>query len=136
MWGEVPFAFALVDVFRENQGILQQSSQTHQTGQKSLHQALIQIVSPKVLQHCTTILELKVYISYVVPKLVGHPPQQECPSNLASFVFPFVCNARFLDHQFFLFFSYEVSHHKVKKRQIPIFENKFRWAWLGGLKGT
>ena len=41
---------------------------------KSLHQALIQIISPKVLQQSTTILQLKVYISYVVQKLVGHPP--------------------------------------------------------------
>ena len=56
---------------------------------KSLHQVLIQIISTQVLQQSTTILQLKVYISYVVQKLVGHPPQQECPSNLASSVFPF-----------------------------------------------
>ena len=41
---------------------------------KSLHQALIQIISLKVLQQSTTIPQLKVYISYAVRKLVGHPP--------------------------------------------------------------
>ena len=32
-----------------------------------------------------------------------------CPINLASFLLSFICNARYLDHQFFLFFSYEIS---------------------------
>ena len=35
---------------------------------------------------------------------------------MALSVFPFVCNARFLDHQFFLIFPHEVSHHKVRKK--------------------
>ena len=69
-----------------------------------------QIFSPKILQESTTILQVKVYIYivYVVRKLVGHPPQWECPINLASFLFPFICNARSLDHQFFLFFPMKV----------------------------
>ena len=69
-----PLPFLQVDVFRENQSILQQHPRPIKQARKSLHQALIQIISPKVLQHSTTILQLKVYISYVVQKLVGHPP--------------------------------------------------------------
>ena len=57
----------------------------------------MQIISPKVLQISTTILQLKVYISYVVQKLVGHPPLQECPDP-----------EMFVYHQFLLFFSHEV----------------------------
>ena len=121
---------------------------------KSLHQALIQIISPKVLQTSTTILQLKVYISYVVQKLVGHPPLHECPSNLASFAFPFVwtyfqklgsvffltlwCETSweiFWIISFFYFFPMKFHIIKYEKRQIPIFENKFRLAWLGGIKG-
>ena len=37
---------------------------------------VIQIILPKFLQECTTIVELKVYIIYVVQKLVGHPMRQ------------------------------------------------------------
>ena len=37
---------------------------------------VIQIIIPKFLQECTTILQLKVYIIYVVQKLVGHPMRQ------------------------------------------------------------
>ena len=72
---------------------------------KLLSGLVIQIVSPKVLQESTTILQLKIYIAYVVRTLVRHPPLQECPINLASFLFPFVCNARSLYHQFFSIFS-------------------------------
>ena len=137
MWGEVAFAFAPSCFSREAGYIAANHPRPIKQARKSLHQALIQIISPKVLQTSTTILQLKVFISYVVQKLVGHPPQQECPSNLASFVFPFFCNARFLDHQFFLFF-FPMNFHIIKqgKRQTPVFENKFRWAWLGGLKGS
>ena len=66
-------------------------------------------------QESTTILQLKVYIVYLVQKLVGHSPWQECPIdfiNLSLFVFPFVCNARSLDHQFFLFFP--IKFHIIK----------------------
>ena len=98
------------------------SSYAHQTSQKKLVSGLvIQIISPKVLQESTTILQLKVYITYVVRKLVGHPPQQECPINPASFFFPFVCNLESLDHQFFYLFSFEVSHHKARKVMNPNF---------------
>ena len=86
-----------VDIFEQKLGILQQI----------ILKACIrpfQVISPKVLQESTTILHLKVYIFYVTRKLVGHPPWQECTLNLALFLFPFVCNARSLNHQFFLFF--------------------------------
>ena len=116
MWGEVDFVFAPRCFSREQGHIAANHPRPIKQTGKSLHQALIQIISPNVLQQSTTILQLKVCISYVVQKLVGHPPWQDCPSNLALFVFPFACNAKFLDCQFFLFFSHEVSHHKVRKK--------------------
>ena len=89
---------------------------------------LIQIISPKVLQESTTILQLKVYIVSVMKNKLG-TPWQECPINLASFLFPFYWNASSLDHQFF--FSHEVSHHKVRKVTDPNFSKKVQMglAW-------
>ena len=109
--------------FKRSQLYCNKSSYAHQTSQRKLVSGLvIQIISPKVLQVSTTILQPKVYIVYVVQKLVGHPPEQECPISLALFVFPFVCKARSLDHQFFLFFfSHEVSRYNVRKVADPNF---------------
>ena len=74
MWGEVAFAFAPSCFSREAGYIAENHPRPIKQARKSLHQVLIQIISPKVLQQSTTILQLKVYISYVVQKLVGHPP--------------------------------------------------------------
>ena len=77
MRGEVAFAFAFAPsgcFSREPGYIAENRPRPIKQAIKSLHQALIQIISPKVLQQSTTILQLKVYISYVVQKLVGHPP--------------------------------------------------------------
>ena len=64
-----------VDAFQDKQGILQQINLCPLKSQKKLVSGLvIQIIPPKVLQECTTILQQKVYIIYVVRKLVGHPP--------------------------------------------------------------
>ena len=55
------------------------STYARQTNQKKLVSGLtlvIQIIPPKFLQECTSILQLKVYIIYVVRKLVGHPMWQ------------------------------------------------------------
>ena len=70
--GKVAFAFALNWCFSREAGyIAANHPMSIKQARKSLHQALI---SPKVLQKSTTILQLKVYISYVVQKLVGHSP--------------------------------------------------------------
>ena len=45
-----------------------------QAKKKLLPGLVIQIVSPKILQESTTILQLKIYIAYVVRTLVRHPP--------------------------------------------------------------
>ena len=51
------------------------SSYAHQTSQKKLVSGLvIQILSPEVLQESIIILQLKVYIIYVVKKIVGQQP--------------------------------------------------------------
>ena len=72
MWGEVAFAFAPSCFSREAGYIAANHPRPIKQARKSLHQALMQIISPKVLQTSTTILQLKVYISYVVQNLVGH----------------------------------------------------------------
>ena len=106
--------------FNRSKAYCIKSPYVHQISQaKLVSGVLIQIISSKVIQESTTILQLKVYIAYVMRKLVLHPPEQECPINLVLFLFPFVCNARSLDHQFFLFFP--ISHHNVRKKMDPNF---------------
>ena len=65
-----------VDAFQDKQGILQQINlrPLNKPKKKLVSGLVIQIIPPKVLQECTTILQQKVYIIYVVRKLVGHPP--------------------------------------------------------------
>ena len=72
MWGGVAIVVALLQasVFQEKQGILQQIILCPSKNQEKLVSGLVtQIFSPKVIQERTTILQLKVYIIYVV----GHP---------------------------------------------------------------
>ena len=108
--------------FNRSRVYCSKSSYAHPASQKKLVSGLlIQVISPEVLQESTTMLRPKVSIVSVVRKFVGHPPQQECPINLASLFFPFACNERSLDHQFLLFFPHEVSHHKVRKVTDPDF---------------
>ena len=73
MWGEVVFALAPRCFSREPGYVAVNYPRTIKQARKNLHQALIQIIPLKVLQQSTSILQLKVYISYVVQKLVGHP---------------------------------------------------------------
>ena len=57
------------------QGILQQIILCPSNKPKKLVWGLlIQIISPQVLQESTTILHMKVYIVFVMRKIVGHPP--------------------------------------------------------------
>ena len=74
MWGEVAFAFAPSCFSREAGHIAANHPSSIKQARKSLHQVLVQIISPNVLHQSTTILQLRNYISYVVQKLVGHPP--------------------------------------------------------------
>ena len=101
------------------------STYAHRTSQKELVSDLvIQIIPPRISKKCNTILQMKKHNVYLVQKLVGHPPLQECYINLVLFAFPSVCNARSLDNQFFLFFSHDVSHNKVIKVIDPSFWKK------------
>ena len=63
MWGEVAFAFAPSCFSREAGYIAANHPRPIKQARKSLHQVLIQIISPKVLQQSIAILQLKVYIS-------------------------------------------------------------------------
>ena len=61
-----------VDVFQEKQG--NQTIPIKESKKLLVLGLQIQITPPKVLHKCTTILQLKVYIFYLVQKLVGQPP--------------------------------------------------------------
>ena len=75
MCGGVAFAFAPSWPFSRKAGyIVANHPRPIKQARKSLYQALIQIILPKVLQQSTTILLMKIYISYVVQKLVEHAP--------------------------------------------------------------
>ena len=120
--------------FRRSSVHCSKSSYAHQTSQKKLTSGVDTNNFTQRLTTSTTILQLKVYIVYVVQKLVGHPLQQECPINLDSLVFPFVCNARSLDLQFFLCFPHEVSHHIKKKGRSQFLKISSDGLGLEGLK--
>ena len=63
-----------VDVFNRSRVYCSKSSLSIKQAKKKLVSGLlIQIISPKVLQESTTVLQLKVCIACVVKKLVGHP---------------------------------------------------------------
>ena len=105
-WERLPSLLSLLqdDAFQQKQGVLQQIKLwPSNKPRESCIRSCITNNSTQSLHECTTMLQLKVYIFYVVRKLVGHPPYQECPINLALIVFPFVFNSRSLNHQFFLF---------------------------------
>ena len=77
-----------VDVFKRSRLYCSKSNYAYQTSQK---EACIRPCDTnnftQNLHECTTILQLKVYIAYVVRKLVGHSPYLECPVNSVFFIF-------------------------------------------------
>ena len=70
------FSLLQVDVFPEKQTILHQIIlyPSNKPKKKLVSGLVIQTIPSKVLQESTTILQLKVYIVYVVRTLIGHPP--------------------------------------------------------------
>ena len=81
---------------------------------------LIQIISPKVLQESTTILQLKVYIISVMKNKLGtHLSRSVLLIWLHSFShLPGMQDLWIIS---FFFFFHEVSHHKVRKVTDPNF---------------
>ena len=81
---------------------------------KALSGLVIQIISPKVLQESTTILQLKVYIFSVMKnKLVTHLSMSVLLIWLHSF--SHLPRKQDLWNISFFFSFHEVSHHKVRK---------------------
>ena len=94
---------------------------------------MIQIISPKVLQESTTILQLKVYIVSVMKnKLVTHLSMSVLLIWLYSF--SHLPGMQDLWTISFSFFSMKFHIIKWEKWRIPIFANKFRGLGLEGLK--
>ena len=105
------------DVFHWKQRIIY----VHQTSQKKLVSGpVIQIISPKVLQESTTILQLKVYIVSVMKNKLGtHLSRSVLLIWLHSFShLPGMQDLWIIS---FFFFFHEVSHHKVRKVMDPNF---------------
>ena len=79
MWGGVAIFVAFAwswCFFKKSRVYCSKSTYACQTNQKKFVSNLvlvIQIIPPNVLQECATILQLKVYIIYVVQKLVAQP---------------------------------------------------------------
>ena len=67
------FAYSKLDFFQDKHGILQQINLMFikQAKKKLVSGLVIQIISPKVLQESTTILQLKVYIVSVMKNKLG-----------------------------------------------------------------
>ena len=106
-----------VDVFKRSRLYCSKSNYAYQTSQK---EACIRPCDTnnftQNLHECTTILQLKVYIAYVVRKLVGHSPYLECPVNSVFFHFFHLSPMQdLLIISFSIFFPHKVSHHKVRK---------------------
>ena len=118
MWGGVPIfgAFAPSCFSIETVNHLCPSNKL----KKLASGLVIQIISPKVLQESTTILQLKVYIISVMKnKLVTHLSM----SVLLIWLHSFSHSPGMQDLwtiSFFFFFN-EVSHHKVRKVTDPNF---------------
>ena len=68
------FVYSKLDFFQDKHDILQQIDLMFikQAKKKLVSGLVIQIIPLKVLQESTSILELKVYIVYMVRKLLGH----------------------------------------------------------------
>ena len=94
---------------------------------------MIQIISPKVLQESTTILQLKVYIVSVMKNKLGTHLSR---SVLLIWLHSFSHLPGMQDLWTISFFFFSMKFHIIKweKWRIPIFANKFRGLGLEGLK--
>ena len=100
--------------FKRSRVCCSKSNYDHQTSQKKFVSGfVIQIIPLNVLHECTTILQLKFYIDYVVRKLVWHL------GVLSIWLYSFFHLSAMEDPRiirgFFSIFPHKVSHHKVRK---------------------
>ena len=119
-----------VDVFQEKQGILQQINLCPSNKPKKACTRPCDTNNSTVLQECTTILQLKVYI---VKRCKNQLHTHLSRSVLSIWLYSFfhLLQTRSPDHQFFLFFIHEVSHHKVRNVMDSSFWKKVQMglAW-------
>ena len=119
MWGEVPIFVAFAPSWCFSMEAVNHLCPSNKP-KKLASGLVIQIISPKVLQESTTILQLKVYIVSVMKnKLVTHLSMNVLLIWLHSF--SHLPGMQDLWTISFFFFFHEVSHHKVRKVTDPNF---------------
>ena len=102
--------------FKRSRVCCSKSNYDHQTSQKKFVSGfVIQIIPLNVLHECTTILQLKFYIDYVVRKLVGHQAGVSHQFGFNHFSICLRWRIPGSSRVFFQFFPHKVSHHKVRK---------------------
>ena len=101
------------DVFQQKQGILQKIIYVHQASQKKLASDLvIQIISPSLERKYHHAGSESLY-PLCGEKMSWAPTLVRVSINLASFLFPFAQNARYLDRHFFFYF-FPMKFHIIK----------------------
>ena len=82
------------------------------------------------LHECTTILQTKVCIIYMVWKLVGHPPWVSYQFGFIRFSIWLQCKIS-ESSVFSIFFPHKVFHHKARKVRSQFLKNKKKKINLG-----
>ena len=117
----LPSPLLQVDVFRETQCILQQSSQAHQTSQKKLPSGLD---TNNFTQNLTTKYHHTAAESLyqLCGAKISWAPTLAGVSQQIGFVrFPICLQCKISGSSVFSIFSHEISHHKVRKKTDPNF---------------
>ena len=123
-----------VDVFQEKQGILQQIILCPSNKPRK---ACIRPSTDNFAQSLatsTTILQLEVYIVYVVQKISWILTLAGVSYQFGFVSFPICLQYKISGSSVFFYFFPMKFHIILRKKTDPNFENKFRWAWLRELK--
>ena len=123
-----------VDVFQEKQGILQQIILCPSNKPRK---ACIRPSTDNFAQSLatsTTILQLEVYIVYVVQKISWILTLAGVSYQFGFVSFPICLQCKISESSVFFYFFPMKFHIILRKKTDPNFENKFRWAWLRELK--
>ena len=137
MWGRGCHLFCLCSklmFFKRSRVYCSKSSYAHQTSQKKLASGLHTDNFTQSLATSTTILQLKVYIVYVMQKISWTLVLAGVSYQFGFVSFPICLQCKISGSSVFFCFFPMKFHIILRKKTDPNFENKFRWAWLRELK--